>query len=304
MPVLRARILLMSLTSLLACSGADKREDVPSLDSLLSRAEELRRAGSTEVSAYERLLFDLETLRARDKALCQNPAERDKAAATLAQYPALQCAVRITEPKDNIPTETSFASPLRLMAECPANAPFAFEADSKTLTLSGEAMDFTQGHLIARIRISSASADTANHVIQFSARYYAQAFTKRLAEACALQAPQGISIVPTEYRIQATPVATRSAPQQPLARLKFRRGSMRLTADTRETLHKLRGNQKTLRVTGYGDPDRPNEKLANLRARAVASYLEEYSGIKQIEIVWHAEAFAESGIGATIEEKE
>jgi outer membrane protein OmpA-like peptidoglycan-associated protein len=91
----------------------------------------------------------------------------------------------------------------------------------------------------------------------------------------------------------------------PQFRLGFRPGSMRLTAETRKTLRTLRGSKNLLRITGYGDAERPNEKLANLRARAVASYLEEYSGIHRVEIVWRAEAYAEAGIGATItEEKE
>ncbi|GAB4430388.1 MAG: hypothetical protein OHK0011_13020 [Turneriella sp.] len=117
-------------------------------------------------------------------------------------------------------------------------------------------------------------------------------------------APRRIEIPPASERSAVTGAAEPSA-LKPVLRLVFRRGSMRLTEETRRALRALRGSGKLLRITGYGDAGYPNEKLANLRARAVASYLEEYSGIHRVEIVWRAEAYAEEGIGATItEEKE
>lgn len=233
MPALRARVLSISLISLLACSSATRREDASSLEALLSRAEELRQAGNTDSAAYERLLFDLETLRTRDTTLCQDAGQREKAAATLAQYPALQCEVRITEPREKFFTATGFASPLRLVAECPANAPFTFEADSKTLALSGDAMRFTKGYLNARIRVSSASPDAAKNAIQLTARYYAQTFAERLAETCALRATQGISVFPAEYRIQAAPVVATSAYDS--FRQNFRKAEWESAAEDGET---------------------------------------------------------------------
>lgn len=111
-------------------------------------------------------------------------------------------------------------------------------------------------------------------------------------------APPRIEISPASERSGNPPVTQPSS-----LRLAFGRGSMRLTSQTRNALRGLRGAKGVLRITGYGDAARPDEKLANLRARAVASYLEEYSGIYRIEILWQAEASAEPGIGATIEEK-
>ncbi len=233
MPAPRARVLPLSLLLLLACSSAARRDEAQDFDQLLSRAEELRQAGNTESAAYERLLFGLETLRTRDTSLCSDSAQREKAAATLAQYPALQCEVRITEPREKLFTATGFASPLRLVAECPANAPFAFEADSKTLALSGDAMRFTKGYLNARIRISSASPDAAKNVIQLTARYYAQTFIERLAESCSLRAAPGISVFPAEYRIQAAPVAAASAYDE--HRQSFRKAEWESAAEAGET---------------------------------------------------------------------
>lgn len=117
-------------------------------------------------------------------------------------------------------------------------------------------------------------------------------------------APRRIEISPAADPSGNTTVA-RPPEQRGSLRLAFRRGSMRLTEQTRRALRALRGSKNLLKITGYGDAARPNEKLANLRARAVASYLEEYSGIRRVEISWEAEACHEAGIGATItEEKE
>lgn len=93
-------------------------------------------------------------------------------------------------------------------------------------------------------------------------------------------------------------------PKPNALRLVFRPGSMRLTEATERALRGLRGTQKILRVTGFGDTARSDEKLANLRARAVASYLAEYSDLRGVELDWQANACAEAEVGATVEEKE
>ncbi|MFZ5629829.1 MAG: hypothetical protein ACOY5B_11915 [Spirochaetota bacterium] len=233
MPAPRASVLSIGLLVLLACSSAGRREEASTLDALLLRAEELRQAGNTDSAAYERLQLGLETLRSRDTKLCTDSAQREKVAAALAQYPTLQCEVRITEPRERFFTATGFASPLRLVAECPANAPFAFEADSKSLALSGDAMRFTKGYLNARIRVSSASPDAAKNVIQLTARYYAQALIERLAETCSLTPAPGISVFPQEYRIQAVPVVAASA--YDAYRQNFRRAEWESAAEEGET---------------------------------------------------------------------
>ncbi|GAB4430384.1 MAG: hypothetical protein OHK0011_13010 [Turneriella sp.] len=233
MPALRDCVLSISLFSLLACSSGNRVEDAASFDGLLKRAEELRQAGNTDNAAYERLLFDLETLRTRDRTLCTDPAQREKAAATLAQYPTLRCEVRITEPGEKLFTATGFASPLRLIAECPANAPFAFDADSKAMALSGDAMRFTKGYLNARLRIESASPQAEKNVILLAGRYYAQSFNERLAETCSLRAAPGISVYPSEYRLQALPIAASSAYDS--FRHNFRKAEWESAAEEKET---------------------------------------------------------------------
>jgi hypothetical protein len=230
---MRVIILSFGFITCLACSSAKSRDEALSLESLLSRAEELRQAGNTDTAAYERLLFDLETLRTRDTALCQESAQREKAAAALANYPALQCEVRITEPREKLFTATGFASPLRIIAECPANAPFAFEADSKTLSLSGDGMRFSNGYLNARLRVASASSDADKNVIQLSAHYYAQPLIERLGEACALKTGSGITLVPAEYRIHAAPIDA-SSPYD-LYRRNFRQAEYETAAEEGET---------------------------------------------------------------------
>ena len=124
-----------------------------------------------------------------------------------------------------------------------------------------------------------------------------------LTERQVIIAPRRIEISPAAPR-GTGPVTGGQTESAIVAQLPFPRGSMRLTAETRNALRRLRGSERKLRITGYGDATRANESLANLRARAVASFLEEYSGITNSEVLWKAEAFAEAGIGVTIEEKE
>lgn len=116
-------------------------------------------------------------------------------------------------------------------------------------------------------------------------------------------APRRIEVSPAPQPSPDTP-AIQSSRKFPILRLGFRRGSMRLSKKTSRALRELHAPKSGLRITGYGDTNRPDEKLANLRARAVASFLEEYAGIREVEILWQAEAFAEPGIGATVEERQ
>jgi hypothetical protein len=117
-------------------------------------------------------------------------------------------------------------------------------------------------------------------------------------------APRRIEVPQNAERSGSSDLAKPSE-ELPELRLGFRRGSMRLTAETRKLLQALRGKSGPLRITGYGDAGKPNEKLANLRARAVASYIEEYYNISRVKIIWQADAYPERGIGVTItQEKE
>lgn len=229
----RTHVLFISLLTVFACKSPTRREEASGLQSLLLRAEEMRRSGSTDAAAYERLVLDLENLRSRDTGLCAETAARERAAAELAEYKTLQCEVRITEPRENLYPVTGFASPLRLVAECPAQAPFAFEADSRTMALNGESMRFAGGYLDARIRVDSANADPTKNVVQLTAHYYARDFAARLAETCSLAAPAGITVLPAQYRIQTSPVAVANAYEA--YRRNFRRAESESTAEDGET---------------------------------------------------------------------
>lgn len=84
----------------------------------------------------------------------------------------------------------------------------------------------------------------------------------------------------------------------------FRRGSIRLTDGTQKQLMSLgiRPGQR-LRVFGFGDPNHSDaERIANLRARVVASYLREKIGQLSIEINWSEKPHRNhAGIGAILE---
>lgn len=310
---MRCYLYTLALWGFAACSSKQTQQN-KTFDELLSRADELRRAGSTDTDAYQRLVFDLETLGSQNPEFCADAQQKEKATATLAQYPALACGLRVSEPNEKFYAATGFASPLRLVAECPAVAPFRFDADSQAMALSGEGMRFVNGYLNAELRITSASQDASRNTLLFNARYYAQDFLDHLAALCRIDPTPGIKLSPQAYRIQANPISDggvtttmRSAAfgsEEPLAKLRFRKGSMQLSSETRKALKNLKGVQKSLRITGYADDAKPKaaERLANLRARAVASYLEEYAGIDKVKLHWQAQAYKEQGIGVVIEE--
>lgn len=122
-----------------------------------------------------------------------------------------------------------------------------------------------------------------------------------LSERTVIIAPRRIEISPITDRA-ATANQIDDGAARVVARLVFRRGSMQLTAETRKILKSLRPTESALLIEGYSDEAHPNERLANLRARAVASFLEEHSDIRNIKIRWRATAFSEPEIGVTIKE--
>ena len=122
-----------------------------------------------------------------------------------------------------------------------------------------------------------------------------------LSERTVIIAPRRIEISPITDRT-ATANQIDDGAARVVARLVFRRGSMQLTAETRKILKNLRPTESALLIEGYSDEARPNERLANLRARAVASFLEEHHDTRKLEIRWHATAFREAGVGVTIKE--
>ncbi|AFM10845.1 hypothetical protein [Turneriella parva] len=100
------------------------------------------------------------------------------------------------------------------------------------------------------------------------------------------------------------PAGAETDESKALLLMAFRRGSIRLTDGTQKQLMALgiRPGQR-LRVFGFGDPDHSDaERIANLRARVVASYLREKIGQLSIEIHWSEKPHRNhAGIGAILE---
>lgn len=89
-----------------------------------------------------------------------------------------------------------------------------------------------------------------------------------------------------------------------LLMITFRRGSIRLSKGTEKQLLALgiKRGQK-LRVFGFGDPGHKDAaRIANLRARVIASYLREKIGPLAIQIKWNEKPHTRhTGIGAILE---
>ncbi len=104
-------------------------------------------------------------------------------------------------------------------------------------------------------------------------------------------------------RREKTPAAE-TDDSKALLMMAFRRGSIRLSDGTQKQLLALgiKPGQR-LRVFGYGDPNHKDaERIANLRARVVASYLQEKIGRLAVEINWSEKPHRNhAGIGAILE---
>lgn len=100
------------------------------------------------------------------------------------------------------------------------------------------------------------------------------------------------------------PVSAKTDDSKTLLMITFRRGSIRLTEGTQRQLLALgiKPGQR-LRVFGFGDPSHKDaERIANLRARVVASYLRDKIGQLAIEIIWNDKPHpVHTGIGAILE---
>jgi hypothetical protein len=96
----------------------------------------------------------------------------------------------------------------------------------------------------------------------------------------------------TPATTRAEPVKTTTDAPQKLAEIAFRRNSMQLLTEARRQLMalKLRAGDK-LRIRAFaGKETRDPERLANLRARAIESFLHEQFKDIQIKIEWHVDA--------------
>lgn len=123
---------------------------------------------------------------------------------------------------------------------------------------------------------------------------------------------QPVVIAPKRIESETVPLATRAVEseghavsinaQLVLAKIQFKKGSIRLQPAMRKQLHELglKAGQK-LRITGFADAGASKGnavKLANLRARVVASYLAEQVGELQVELQWNGrppEGFTDAG---------
>ncbi len=123
---------------------------------------------------------------------------------------------------------------------------------------------------------------------------------------------QPVVIAPKRIEAETVPLASRAIeseghavsinPALVVAKIQFPKGSIRLPGAVRKQLNKLgfKAGQK-LRITGFADASAAKGnavKLANLRARVVASYLTEQVGEMQIELQWNGrppEGFSDAG---------
>lgn len=123
---------------------------------------------------------------------------------------------------------------------------------------------------------------------------------------------QPMVIAPKRIESETVPLASRAVEseghavninaQLVIAKIQFKKGSIRLLPAMRKQLKQLglKTGQK-LRITGFADvgAGKGNAvKLANLRARVIASYLAEQIGDLQIELQWNGrppEGFMDAG---------
>lgn len=112
---------------------------------------------------------------------------------------------------------------------------------------------------------------------------------------------QPVVIAPKRIDAETLPLASRTVEseghavsinaQNVIGQVEFKKGSIRLLPALRKQLRELgiKPGQK-LRITGFADAGTTKGnavKLANLRARVVASYLSEQIGELQIELQWN-----------------
>jgi|GEM_PF-3365859 len=123
---------------------------------------------------------------------------------------------------------------------------------------------------------------------------------------------QPVVIAPKRIESEAVPLASRAVEseghaisinaQWVIAKIQFKKGSIRLQPAMRRQLNQLglKPAQK-LRITGFADAGAGKGKavrLANLRARVIASYLAEQVGELQVELQWNGrppEGFTDAG---------
>lgn len=305
---MRIIYLLMLSLFLVACSSTQPKKEVTyTLTELLERADNLRRVGSTDEAAYKALSADFMVLSQTDKNYCSKSEAQHEAKTFIDKFTPLHCEAQVIEPAEKLFVKKGFVSPIEIHTACPATSPFTLEADSAAMAISGAGMNFKDGKMDARLRIESAQLDKEKNVISFGAHYFAEPLLKKLEADCEQKGNYAIEFLPMKYLVQATPEDTEDAialqtqdravdsaagiegdALQAKLLLRFHKGSMRLSKDTRTALDAFKERKEvSLRITGYGDKRVKNaEKLANLRARATASYLEEYTDINIVEVKW------------------
>lgn len=133
-----------------------------------------------------------------------------------------------------------------------------------------------------------------------------------------------VVVAPKRIEADSAPVAVRAMDSGETAivinsarvilKLEFKPGSIRLSKETKKSLRSLglKAGDK-IRISGFGDATPAKSakaknsavRLANLRARVVASFLAEYAGEVQAELQWNPRPAREfPGTGAVIERGE
>lgn len=199
-----ALLLILSTIGFVACSSGTTKAGSDSFAAIAARSEELRSGGITEASEYRNLAADFQALVERNPNLVNEDANKKLAADLVAKYPPLNCPLNIMEPAETLRTLGGFISPVSVASDCPATAPFLFEADSADLALTGEDLAFSYGKMRARIRVNSATLDAEKNRIRFSARYYAADFLSALRIKFGIAGGNSIAVNPPAYQLQAT----------------------------------------------------------------------------------------------------
>ncbi|HRP68697.1 MAG TPA: OmpA family protein [Turneriella sp.] len=303
-------IYIFVLAFLVACSTTPENETPVRFDEIITQATQLSEKGSVDEAKYARLVEALERIRRTAPQYKEDASSMLLAANFMKLFPSVTCELTLTEPNEPLYIDEGFTTPLKVRATCPVKAPFAFEADSQYVELKGENFAYDDGKLTAELRVTSVNALREKNKLRFAAHYYASPLLKLLREDFNSVDSSIIAINPVEYTIAQTPsnkentvnVASRGVDkndigvnptQQAQVQLKviFMKGSIQLSREARQKIAdmRLKPGQK-IRVTGFADAEskskKDKERIANLRARVVASFLNEAVGITDAAIEW------------------
>ncbi|MBV6493207.1 MAG: hypothetical protein LDLANPLL_01222 [Turneriella sp.] len=298
---------LWPLVFLAACATSPNSGPPVRFDEVIARATTLTETGSVDEAKYGELVDALKRIREDASYYKSNAQNMLLAENFMKLFPSVTCELEVAEPDEKITVAHGYKNPLELVATCPAKAPFAFETTSDAVKLKGESFTFNDGKLSAKLRVEGVDKNPAKNTIRFGARYYASELLTLLRLDFDSVDKSVIAINPVEYKLARAPspdesengVALRStndsavhegknAPTEISLKVEFKKGSIQLTREMREKIAalKISPGQK-VRITGYGDKTGKNmEAIANLRARVIASFLNETTGEVDAVLEW------------------